>query len=88
MGVAALFGDRQGLASYVEVVIRVKTTYRVMPVNPVEQTVEESTTLEVEDASMHTVLREILVRRDIYLQEFLLLMANRSDFEFIGWWNN
>jgi hypothetical protein len=68
--------------------IRVQTTYHVTPVNPVEQTVEESITLEVEDAGIHTVLREILIRRDIYPQELLLLMANRSDFEFMGWWNN
>lgn len=68
--------------------ITVKTTYQVKPINPVEQTVEETITLEVEDASAPVVLREVLVRRDLYPQEFLLLIANRSDFEFVGWWNN
>ena len=68
--------------------ITVKTTYQVKPINPVEQTVEEIIIQEVEDAGAQAVLREVLVRRDIYPQEFLLLMASRSDFEFVGWWNN
>jgi hypothetical protein len=68
--------------------ITVKTTYQVKPLNSVEQTVEETLTLEVEDAGTPVVLREVLVRRDIYPQEFLLLIASRGDFDFVGWWNN
>jgi SAM-dependent methyltransferase len=68
--------------------VAVKTTYQVHPVNPVEQTVEECLTLEAIDAGVQTVLRDVRVRRDIYPQEFLLLLASRSDFEFVGWWNN
>lgn len=68
--------------------IKVKATYQVKPINPVEQTVEEIITLEAEDAGAPVALREVLVRRDIYPQEFLLLMASRSNFEFVGWWNN
>lgn len=66
----------------------VQTTYRVKPVNPVEQIVEESLTMEVDDAGTQTILRETLLRRDIYPQEFLLLIASHTDFEFVGWWNN
>jgi SAM-dependent methyltransferase len=72
--------DREG--------INVKTTYQLTPVNPVEQTVEETLTLEAEEAGAAVMLREVLLRREIYPQEFLLLMASRSDFEFVGWWNN
>jgi hypothetical protein len=54
----------------------------------VEQTVEETLTLEVDDTGTQAVLRETMVRRDIYPQEFLLLLAGRADFEFVGWWNN
>ncbi|HEV8714306.1 MAG TPA: class I SAM-dependent methyltransferase [Candidatus Binatia bacterium] len=68
--------------------LTVKTTYRVRPINPVEQTVEEIITLEVDDADTQAVLRETVVRREIYPQEFLLLMASRTDFEFVGWWNH
>ena len=68
--------------------ITVKTTYQVKPINPVEQTVEEIITQEIEDTGAQAVLREVLIKRNIYAQEFLLLMANRSDFEFVGWWNN
>ena len=64
--------------------LTVRTTYQLKPVNPVEQTVEEIITLEAEDAGTPVVLREVLVRREIYPQEFLLLMASRSDFEFVG----
>jgi SAM-dependent methyltransferase len=68
--------------------LAVKTTYQRKPVNPVEQTVEETITLEAKDAGALAVLREVVIRREIYPQEFLLLMASRSDFEFVGWWNN
>jgi SAM-dependent methyltransferase len=68
--------------------ITVKTTYQMKPLNPVEQTVEEIITQGVQDAGTQAVLREVLVRREVYPQEFLLLMASRSDFEFVGWWND
>jgi SAM-dependent methyltransferase len=66
----------------------VKTTYHLRPVNPVEQTVEEIITLTVEDSGAQAVLRETSIRREIYPQEFLLLIASRRDFEFVGWWND
>jgi SAM-dependent methyltransferase len=68
--------------------ITVQTTYQVKLGNPVEQTVEEILSLEVEDSGAQVVLQEVMVRRDIYPQEFLVLMKSRNDFEFVGWWNN
>lgn len=68
--------------------ITVQTTYHVRSVNLVEQTVEEIISQEVVDGDTQVVLREVVVRRDIYPQEFLLLMKTRSEFEFVGWWNS
>jgi hypothetical protein len=80
--------DRTACWERVQDGTRVKTTYRVRPINPVEQLVEESLMLEVDDAGTQALLRETVIRRDIYPQKFLLLMAHHPDFEFVGWWNN
>ena len=56
--------------------------------NAVEQTIEEIITLVVVEHSRQITLREVTVRREVYPQEFLLLLAQRPEFEFIGWWNN
>ena len=68
--------------------VKVKTTYQTNLINPVEQIFEGSLTLEVEDEGVMKVFRETAMERQIYPQEFLLFVAARSDFEFIGWWNN
>jgi SAM-dependent methyltransferase len=68
--------------------VKVKTTIRTNLIDPAEQIFEESLTLEVEDEGAKKVFREADVTRQIYPQEFLLLVAARSDFEFVGWWNN
>ena len=68
--------------------VKVKTVHQATLANPVEQIVEGSLTLEVEDEGVKKVFREALVARKIYPQEFLLFVAARSDFEFVGWWNN
>lgn len=72
----------------VEGAIRVKTTIQVKLVDPVEQIIEENLALEVEDGGAKKVYRSNSVLRQIYPQEFLLFVAARSDFEFVGWWNN
>ncbi|MFN2185501.1 MAG: class I SAM-dependent methyltransferase [Anaerolineae bacterium] len=66
----------------------VKTTVQQHLIDPVEQLVEESVTLEVEDQGAKKVFQSMYVVRQIYPQEFLLFSAARSDFEFVGWWNN
>jgi SAM-dependent methyltransferase len=68
--------------------VKVKTAHQAILVNLVEQIVEGSLTLEVEDEGVKKVFREALVARKIYPQEFLLFVAARSDLEFVGWWNN
>jgi hypothetical protein len=68
--------------------VRVKTTIQLKLMDPVEQIIEERFTLEVEDEGAKRVFRDTSLLRQIYPQEFLLFVAARSDFEFVGWWNN
>ena len=68
--------------------VKVKTIVRGTLVNPVEQLFEGSLTLEIDDAGEKKVLQATALDRQIYPQEFLLFVAARSDFEFVGWWNN
>jgi SAM-dependent methyltransferase len=68
--------------------VTVKTSFQENLIDPVEQLVEGSLTLEVDDEGAKKVFREASVGRRIYPQEFLLFVAARSDFEFVGWWNN
>ncbi|MFC1572333.1 class I SAM-dependent methyltransferase [Candidatus Eisenbacteria bacterium] len=68
--------------------VKVKTTSQTHLIDPAEQIFEESLTLEVEDGGAMKVFRETFTARQVYPQEFLLLIAARSDFEFVGWWNN
>ena len=68
--------------------VKVGVTYRAVLQDPVEQIAEETMTLEVEHKDQSTVLREVGLQRQIYPQEFLMFVANRSDFELAGWWNN
>ncbi len=68
--------------------IKVKTTILWKAVNRVEQTVEETITLEVND---HGEKRDIVgreIKRAIYPQEFLCFVSGFKHFEFVGWWNN
>jgi SAM-dependent methyltransferase len=68
--------------------VTVKTTHQVNLIYPVEQIVEWSLVLEVEDGGAKKVFQEVFLSRQVYPQEFLLFIAARSDFEFVGWWNN
>jgi SAM-dependent methyltransferase len=68
--------------------VRVKTTIQLKLMDPVEQIIEEKFTLEVEDEGTKKVFRDTSLLRQIYPQEFLMFVAARSDFEFLGWWNN
>jgi SAM-dependent methyltransferase len=68
--------------------VKVKTTYQTKLIHPVEQVTEETLTLDIDHAGERDVIRETWVRREIYPQEFLMFIATRKDFEFIGWWND
>lgn len=68
--------------------IRVKTTVSWKQINRVEQTFEETFSLEVNDHGNKFNLVEKGIMRAIYPQEFLCLVRSFKDFEFVGWWNN
>jgi SAM-dependent methyltransferase len=68
--------------------IKVKTTFQTKMVNPAEQIYLETITLDVMDQNNRKEFNESSLQRSIYPQEFLLFIESRSDFKFIGWWNN
>jgi SAM-dependent methyltransferase len=84
----ALPAERTESWEMVEDGVTVNTTYHQTPINAVDQTVEERLTIEAEDAGTSVTLQDVVIRREIYPQEFLLMIAGHQDFEFVGWWNN
>ncbi|MBA7497757.1 hypothetical protein ES704_00489 [subsurface metagenome] len=68
--------------------IQVKTTVSWELANRVEQTFEETITLEVNDHGEKLNIVGKDIKRAIYPQEFLLLIEKTKKFEFVGWWNN
>lgn len=68
--------------------IRAKTTVSWKQINRVEQTFEESISLEVNDHGNKFNLVDNGIKRAMYPQEFLCLVRSFKDFEFVGWWNN
>lgn len=68
--------------------IRIKTNVSYEPLSLVEQTFEETITLEVDDHGRRLAVAEKSFRRAIYPQEFLRMLEARKDFEFVGWWND
>lgn len=68
--------------------IKVKTTVSWKVINRVEQTFEETITLEVNDhGEEHSIVGKE-IKRAIYPQEFLCFVSGFRYFEFVGWWNN
>ncbi len=72
--------ERDGIAIKVNVILR--------DVDPVEQIVQEETTLNVSDRGQTLTISNCDLRRVIYPQEFHLLIDAMNEFEFVGWWNN
>ncbi len=68
--------------------IHVKTTVAWQVISRIEQTFEEAITLEVNDHGKKLNIETKDIKRAIYPQEFLSLIANLQHFEFVGWWNN
>ena len=68
--------------------IQVKTEFSRKAINRVEQTFEETITLEVDDHGKKLNLIEKGLKRAIYPQEFLCFISSLKGFEFVGWWNN
>ncbi len=68
--------------------IKVKTVVSWKVINRVEQTFEETITLEVNDhGEKHSIVGKE-IKRAIYPQEFLCFVSGFKHFEFVGWWNN
>jgi SAM-dependent methyltransferase len=68
--------------------IKVKIVVSWKLINRVEQTFEETITLEVNDhGEKHSIVGKE-IKRAIYPQEFLCLVSGFKHFEFVGWWNN
>lgn len=68
--------------------IQIKVTTCSIVLNRIDQTYEETITVQVNDDGHHKELEEKCIKRAIYPQEFLMFISNRGDFEFVGWWNN
>jgi SAM-dependent methyltransferase len=68
--------------------IKIKTTVSWKAINRVEQTVEETIVLEVNDHGKQLRIAGTDIKRAIYPQEFLLFVSSLKHFEFMGWWNN
>jgi SAM-dependent methyltransferase len=68
--------------------VKVKTRVDWSIADRVEQTLNETVTLDVDDHGRQYHFTETYVTRAIYPQEFLSLLAYLGTFEFIGWWNN
>ncbi len=57
-------------------------------ISRIEQTFEETITLEVNDHGGNFNIGGKDIKRAIYPQEFLYFIADFQYFEFVGWWNN
>ncbi len=68
--------------------IKVKTAVSWKVINKVEQTFEETITLEVNDHGKNLNIVGKEIKRAIYPQEFLCFVSGFKHFEFVGWWNN
>ena len=65
--------------------IIVDTTYRMTPVDTLEQTSREKLVLEVDDHGRKIKYEDERIIRNIFPQEFLALLQLNGKFEFIGW---
>lgn len=68
--------------------VRVRLTYVSNLVDRIEQTLEEHITMEVDDRGRSHTIAQVVHKRCLYPQEFLILLESRGAFEFVGWWND
>ncbi len=57
-------------------------------VDPASQIYEETWTVLVDDAGKRRKFEITERNRAVFPQEFLLFLKNRTDFEFVGWWQD
>ena len=68
--------------------ISVTTHYSEKLIDVVEQLIEETISLEVLEDDSSFTFSETSINRVIFPQEFLQIIKQIREFEFIGWWNN
>lgn len=68
--------------------VRVEAAVRMKPFDHPRQLFEERLHIHVVDGDATLSLASHSIKRAVYPQEFLELMANMGQFEFVGWWNN
>lgn len=67
--------------------LQIDATVEMVPTHPAEQLFEERLTLRLTEGGAQSLLQSRATKRAIYPQEFLALIAARTDFDFVGWWN-
>lgn len=68
--------------------VKIQTSVVMKQTNKVEQLFEEQLEMKVDNGEQVQLLRSYSTKKAIYPQEFLLLLKNIKQFEFLGWWNN
>jgi SAM-dependent methyltransferase len=82
------FSDREESWIMEQDQIKVTTCYSEKTINPAEQLVEERIAMEVIDNGSVHHLEEIGLNRVMFPQEFLQIIQNTGEYDFVGWWNN
>ena len=68
--------------------IKVTTHFSEKLIDAVEQLVEETISLDVQEDASTLTFTETGIKRVIFPQEFLQIIKHTKEFEFVGWWNN
>lgn len=68
--------------------VHIQASYWSASVNRIEQLYEDTLHLEVDDNGKQLTLDDKSLRRRIFPQEFLAIVRDHTQFEFIGWWND
>ena len=68
--------------------IKVKTHWHASLFSAPDQLVEETVTLEVVDNGTEYSFMETGIKRAIFPQEFLQIIEQINELEFVGWWDN
>lgn len=77
---SSLFSEADGIS--------LESRFNTRLVDSAEQMYEEIWTVSVDDHGRHRVFEMVERNRAIFPQEFLLFLEARTDFEFVGWWQD
>jgi len=84
----APFSDQDDSWSIEQENIKVTTHFSEKLINAAEQLVQESISLEVLDDGSVLTFSETGISRVMFPQEFLQIIGQTTEFEFVGWWDN